>query len=126
HLASPLLDVLDLDAVPHARSFRQPGPKPDGGARRAAKGPPPGRPLIPPGDRRSGLGDVSLAVGDQEIAVGDAGRAGPRVDEDVDPVVILPEPPDLDPVQVGGPTKGAQDVLADDGVSLPARLFLVT
>src|SRR5262249_51093186 len=41
-------------------------------------------------------------------------------DEDVDLVVVLPESPDLDPLQIAGPAKGIKDMLADDGVSLPA------
>src|SRR5262249_41839885 len=105
--------------VPHDGSFRHPGPEPDGGQR-------PGRLLIPPGERRAGLSDVSVSVGDQEIAVGDANSPGPRTDEDVDPVVVLPEPPDLDPLQVAGPAKGVQDVLADDGVQVLALLVLLT
>src|SRR5205823_5692566 len=66
--------------------------------------------------------DPARAVGDQEVAVGDAGGPGPRVDEDVDPVVTLPEPPDLHPPQVARPAQGAQDVRADGGVRRPAPL----
>src|SRR5262249_6238754 len=110
---------------PMIGSFARPGRSRRRRPARGAKASP-DRLLIPPGERRGGRGDVAVPVSDQEITVSDVDRPGFRADEDVDPVVVLPESPDLDPLQVAGPAKGVQDVLADDGVELPAVLGLLS
>src|SRR5262249_27620563 len=67
--------------------------------------------------------DVSAPVRHEEIAAGDPGGGGVRPDEDVHPVVALPQRPDLHPAQIPGVAQGAQDV-GDDGGGPPPRRFL--
>ena len=56
---------------------------------------PRGTRLILSGNLRGGCNDGTLAVNHQEIAVCDLGRGSIHADEDVYPVVILPERTDL-------------------------------
>jgi hypothetical protein len=80
--------------------------------------------LILSRDLRGGGDDVPVAVSHQEIAVGDLDRNGIHADEDIHPVVILPQLSDLYAVQVAWPAQGVYYVLADYGVPLLALLLL--
>src|SRR5262249_32200912 len=60
------------------------------------------RRLIPFRDLRRGLEDATLTVNDQEKTMGDLGKSGVQADEDIHPVVFLPQPTNLQLVQVAG------------------------
>src|SRR5262245_5518761 len=81
--------------------------------------------LILSRDLRGEGDDVPVAVSHQEIAVGDLDRSGVHADEDIHPVVILPQRSDLYAVQVVWLAQGVYYVLADYGIPPLAVLFLL-
>ena len=61
-----------------------------------------GQKLVALHDRRRGGDDVAVVANQQKVAVGHLGRSSIGAHEDIGPVVVLPELPDLHFVQVGG------------------------
>src|SRR5436190_2148223 len=78
--------------------------------------------LIQAPDLRGGLEDVPVPVCHYEVTVGNPGRGGVDADEDVYPVGILPQRPDLHLQQVARLAEGVEHLFPDEGVQ---RLPLV-
>jgi hypothetical protein len=76
-------------------------------------------------DLRGAGDDVTVTVSDQEIAVGDLDGSGIHADEDVHPVAMLPQLPDLNLVKRVWLTQGVQYVVADGSVPLLTLLRLL-
>ena len=80
--------------------------------------------LVLSGHLRCGRDDLTVAISQQEIAVGDPDGSSVHADEDVHPVTILPQVPDLHPVEVAWVAQGAYHLFADHGAQLLAPLFI--
>src|SRR5438128_1186921 len=76
-------------------------------------------------DLRRRRDDGAGAVRHQEIAVGDFGGSGIHADEDVHPIMILPQRSDLHSVKVTRPTQDVHHVVGDDSGSLGRLLILL-
>jgi len=81
--------------------------------------------LILSRDLRGGCEDVTVAVSHQEIAVGDLDGSRIYTDENVHPVMILPQVSNLHSVQVAWLTQAVYYVFADYGLPLLTLLFLL-
>src|SRR5438270_10600074 len=63
---------------------------------------------------RDGLDNVAITVRHQEVAVGHTGESSLCADENVHPVVILPQGSDLHPVKVARLAQGVHDIVGDN------------
>src|SRR5262245_31233146 len=77
-------------------------------------------PLVLPPDLRFRGDDRPLGIDHHEVAVGDAGGERVRADEDVDPVAVVPEPPDLHLPEVFRLAELPDHLPADEGANVVA------